>query len=581
MDAVQEQSTPQERPAAEIADDLGVKYWVCPYCGGYENPEVQGIRSHISNSQDENHKHKSGHAPDKHIPGYNNNSDVVAVITAVTDESDESIVSPGRKKTVPDELGPAQPAHDAPVTGTSARSMTASPYDDPNDALSSDEPTQQPTTESSSSTMDDSDIAIWLCPYCEEYTSETIGGIKSHINGNTDAAHEGKSGWNPDKHIPGYTDTGDLIAVYTASPGEDETSEIVSSDDVEDAPTIGLPERLTPSDETEEEEPADPDELGVAYWQCPYCTYTSESDSGIRSHINGNSDEAHDAKSGWNPADPIFGYSDDDTVVAKLTIADPDDEDDKSIVQPADPEEAPEQPSEEETTESQTIRGPKKIRLTNAWYAARTVAEDLGLDVGDEDDVHYTDVAAIANTGADEGDTVSDRYAHRIKSDIDEGDVSIESVEEVVDDEYQETFVPAARDILQPEEEEEEEPEVEEAPEPEATAGGEAAPSPAEADSPGELMQQTFDEVAEGQAPSAMVAASDLKQVRDRFEEYRREGEWEAEDADEPERRERGRTKQYMADRAIQLIDGLIDTADEAGEDGVESEAEESATSQA
>lgn len=577
MDAVQQQN-PNERSAAERAEELGVKYWVCPYCGEYENPEVQGIRSHISNSQDDNHKHQSGHKPDKHIPGYNNDSDVVAVITAATDDSEESIVVPGEKKAVPDELGPAQPAEeltDAPVTGTAARAMTASPYDSSIDALASEETAT--TGNSGSETMDDSDVAIWLCPYCQDYTSESIDGIKSHINGNTDDAHEGKSGWNPDQHIPGFTESGDILAVYTAAPEDDQSSEIVSADDVEDVPSIELPDHLAPSDETEEEEPADPEELDVAYWQCPYCPYTSESDSGIRSHINGNSDDAHAGKSGWNPADPIFGYDSDDTVVAKLTTADPDDEDDTSIVQPADPDEAPERPSEEETTETQTIRGTKKIRLSNAWYAARSVADDLGMDI--DEDVHYKDVAEIANTGADEDETVSERYAHRIKSDLDEGELSVEAVEDVLDDDLQETFVEASERVLAPEEEEEE-PEAEAEPEAAPTAGGEATGA-VEADSPAEFMQQTLGEVTEGQAPSAMVAASDLKQVRDRFEEYRREGEWEAEDADQPERRERGRTKQYMADRAIELIDGLIETAGEAEEETPGTESEEGAASQA
>lgn len=54
-------------------------------------------------------------------------------------------------------------------------------------------------------------------------------------------------------------------------------------------------------------------------WQCPYCREaTSESEQGIRTHINNRDDDIHEGISGWNLGHHVPGYNRDGHLVAAI-----------------------------------------------------------------------------------------------------------------------------------------------------------------------------------------------------------------------------------------------------------------------
>lgn len=80
----------------------------------------------------------------------------------------------------------------------------------------------------------DTETIRWQCPYCREYTNEGEDSVRSHINRSADEHHKGKSGWNPENHIPGYDDDGQLVAAIRAGSSQSDDERTISPEQIED-----------------------------------------------------------------------------------------------------------------------------------------------------------------------------------------------------------------------------------------------------------------------------------------------------------------------------------------------------------
>ena len=75
----------------------------------------------------------------------------------------------------------------------------------------------------------------WQCPHCREITSESEQGIRAHINNADDGPHEGLSGWDLERHIPGYDLDGHLVAAIRASTDQHSEEAVVPAEAIHNA----------------------------------------------------------------------------------------------------------------------------------------------------------------------------------------------------------------------------------------------------------------------------------------------------------------------------------------------------------
>lgn len=155
-----------------------VAYWRCPYCEEYTGETASEVRSHVTEGNCGSAP--EGVDPDRHVPGHDDDDRLIAV--APDGGADEEVVPIDEVESVPDSDGGGG----------------------------------------------DDRVAYWQCPYCGDYTNDTEQGIRSHVTGTNDADHAGKSGWNPDRDVPGYDGSGELIALITAVEDDDDESTVVA-----------------------------------------------------------------------------------------------------------------------------------------------------------------------------------------------------------------------------------------------------------------------------------------------------------------------------------------------------------------
>ena len=172
-DTTNETATPTEVRAR-------VRTWRCPYCESYAAAEEADLRAHVTDSDDEAHAGVDGDRLDRHVPGFDEEDALVAVL-------------------------PAAGTSDRPVLGI--------------EAVDSLPGTTRVRSDAGSSELG---VDAWECPYCETYRNASEQGIRSHVTGSDDEVHAGRSGWNPDRPISGYDADGNLVARITAvrSPGD-------------------------------------------------------------------------------------------------------------------------------------------------------------------------------------------------------------------------------------------------------------------------------------------------------------------------------------------------------------------------
>lgn len=162
-----------------------VRRWRCPYCESYSTEEEADLRAHVTATDDGDHAGVDGERLDRHVPGFDEDDALVAVIPAVG-TSDRSVVG---IEAVEDLPGTTRIRSDAGATELG--------------------------------------VDAWECPYCETYTNATEQGIRSHVTGSDDEVHAGRSGWNPDRPIRGYDAEGNLVAKITAVRESGERSVVV------------------------------------------------------------------------------------------------------------------------------------------------------------------------------------------------------------------------------------------------------------------------------------------------------------------------------------------------------------------
>ncbi len=169
-------------------DDGGVaarvQRWECPYCRSFSDASVSTVRRHVRETEDEPHPTGEG---DRHLPGYGDDGALVAVWPA-------------------DGTGPV-------------------PIDEVDSVPGATEVVADAGTERLG-------VDHWVCPHCG-YTNDTEQGIRSHVTGTTDAAHAGKSGWNPARPIEGYDAGGDLVARITPSADGGESVVVPAGEDAD------------------------------------------------------------------------------------------------------------------------------------------------------------------------------------------------------------------------------------------------------------------------------------------------------------------------------------------------------------
>lgn len=165
-----------------------VQRWECPYCRSFSGASASAVRRHVRETDDETH---SVTDLDRHVPGYDDGA-LVAV-------------------------WPADGADPVPIDEVdSVPGATEVVADAGTERLGVDR---------------------WVCPYCDSYTNDTEQGIRSHVTGTTDAAHAGKSGWNPDRPIEGFDADGDVVARITASADGAESVVVPAGEDADQRTT--------------------------------------------------------------------------------------------------------------------------------------------------------------------------------------------------------------------------------------------------------------------------------------------------------------------------------------------------------
>ena len=105
----------------------------------------------------------------------------------------------------------------------------------------------------------------WQCPYCREATSDSEQGIRAHINNLDDDTHRSISGWDLDRHVPGYNRDGHLVAAIRASTDDFDGQAIVPAAEIRNTdwhhefvhPQEAVPEE-TPPEKPTTDEPASP-----------------------------------------------------------------------------------------------------------------------------------------------------------------------------------------------------------------------------------------------------------------------------------------------------------------------------------
>lgn len=334
-------------------------------------------------------------------------------------------------------------------------------------------------------------VVRWECPYCRSFSDASVSAVRSHVVGTDDETHPAE---RVDRHVPGYDADGALVAVWSADDGP------VPVEAVDSVPGA-----------TEVVADAGAERLGVARWVCPYCGYTNETEQGIRSHVTGTTDADHAGKSGWNPDRRIEGYDDDGNLVATITPA----TDGESVVVPAGED------ADETTAYSsgEGIRGEKKVRLINAWLA--------------DPDAHYSDLADVADT--------TPRYAHRVKTKLEDGEIASGAVREVADEELTRRFeTELAADHT------DDDPRSADPAQALAAAGIDPSRAPT-SDADGE----------------PVVPLSEVERVRDMMEMYRREAAFEADSAAAGDTlAARAETKEFVASQAIEMLEAAMDSAE-------------------
>jgi|APHM01.1.fsa_nt_gi hypothetical protein len=160
-----------------------VERWECPYCRSFSEASVSAVRTHVGETDDETH---STETLDRHVPGYDGDDALVAVW--------------------PTDGVELVPIHDV----DSVPGATEVVADAGAERLGVDH---------------------WVCPHCE-YTNDTEQGIRSHVTGTTDAAHAGKSGWNPDRPIEGFD--GDTVVARITPSADGGESVVVPAGETED-----------------------------------------------------------------------------------------------------------------------------------------------------------------------------------------------------------------------------------------------------------------------------------------------------------------------------------------------------------
>jgi len=334
-------------------------------------------------------------------------------------------------------------------------------------------------------------VGRWECPYCRSFSAASASAVGTHVAETDDETHPAAV----ERHVPGYDD-GALVAVWPAD-GDDPVA-IEAVDSVPGA--------------TEVVADAGAERLGVDHWACPHCGYTNDTEQGIRSHVTGTTDAAHAGRSGWNPDRPIEGHDADGDLVATITPADGG----ESVVVPAG------ETAAEATAYSsgEGIRGEKKVRLINAWLA--------------DPDAHYSELADVAGT--------TPRYAHRVKTKLEDGEIAEGAVREVADEDLERRF---AAELAADRSDESERP----ADPAQALAAAGVDPS-----EPADAPAETTDE--------PVVPLSEVERVRDMMEMYRREAEFEADSAAADDSlAARAETKEFVASQAIEMLERAIEDA--------------------
>lgn len=282
---------------------------------------------------------------------------------------------------------------------------------------------------------------------------------------------------------------------------------------------------MTPQAQTQETNAEDVEE-----WGCPYCNYTNEKERGVRSHINAQSDDPHQGKSGWDTI--LKGYNADGELIVGGEGVNGDDY-------------------------------TKKQRIINAWLADSDADNQTTADV----------------TGASEG------YASSIKRKLDQGEIEEEAIEEARDDklvqQYREEF---AEEEVSEEDEAESLDGTETSASDETTESGGGDTEPIEDD---QSTQQTseeipdslsdddrfrvdrlaeLDDVEETEARELIqstthtgeVSAAEIERVRDMLAMILREATFEVENAETTEDKRVAQGKYFVSHTAVEMLDAVL-----------------------
>lgn len=363
-------------PLEDIIHRLKIDHWSCPKCGD-TFPTLEEARAHVVDEEESTTAYPHGYTTNNELVGIApvlENSGMPAITPAIMPPSDWD----GSENPLPF-FGKA-----GDLSSPSLEDITESPVAAPEYV---------------------SDVDYWFCPFCGFNLEDThsggrhpVGDVLRHIV-LAGGPHYTIEHQDDNFFVLGYSRDAKLKALATI---EDSTIFYYQPSSFNPRHGTSIPahwELKLTHDEV------DPDEVGVAYWACPYCKEIDTNPSGefIRNHITGRWDEAHDERSGFNPERPIFGYSRDHEPVAQMTPARADVRSDKSrIVEVQEGDGEPPSPAQQQRyTATIQVESPSKarVRVFNAWEAADNLETELVPAFGADAEFSARDIEAVAGIG--------------------------------------------------------------------------------------------------------------------------------------------------------------------------------------